>query len=425
MDIHHHVKALEQRGGRRRLASIGLLSAGIAHDFNNLLGNILEYSDLALAEVSPHSTPARALLKIRTIAIRGSEIVRQLMVYIGQEQSRIEPVDMSGVVREMLELLKISITSHAKLTVALGRHLPPVFAAPAEMRELVMNLILNASQALGENDGKIRISTSCRNAPASISGDGAGKRCVQLVVSDTGLGMSPEVREHLFDPFFTMKQHGRGLGLAIVKGIIDRCGGGIEVNSSPGRGATLKIFLPCADHAALKQSVREDESVPLSCGGSAGKTILFADDEQGLRLAASQLLRLRGFQVLEAPDGAAALELLRQHRGAIDAILLDLTMPGASARKIIEEAARICPQASIFLTSAYGRDAAQASISAPHVKGFLQKPYQSGDLVRALSSELEWAEKPVAVAAGAGSQLRSRTSRTLRASANGETGSGK
>ena len=418
-----------QQNGAGGLSQLELLAAGVAHDFNNLMGNILDYADLALEDAPPHSEPAEVLMKIRTIALRASDIARQMMIYVAQEDSGTEPLDISELTEEMLDLLKISISRRAKLTVTLGRDLPPVLAAPAEIRELLMNLILNASEALDGEQGEIRISTSCVNAAISASASegkpGVRSPRVQLVVSDTGRGISREQRAQVFHPFFTMKPNGRGLGLAIVNRIVRKYGGSIKLMSAPGRGTAFKVLLPCANQAPAKNPGRKPEPFPVSAAlHSSGKTILVADDDQGLRLAASQLLRRCGFQVIEAADSATALEALRSP-GAVDAILLDLTLAGGPIRKIIEDAARLHPQADVFITSGYDKSAAEAAFQPFHVKGFLQKPFHSRELVRLFSQPTEDREKPTTIAEKARSHGRSRTSRTLHASVDSEKGSGK
>jgi nitrogen-specific signal transduction histidine kinase/DNA-binding NarL/FixJ family response regulator len=419
----------DQENGGGRLSHLELLAAGAAHDFNNFMGNILDYADLALEDEPPLSKPAEVLTKIRTIALRASDIARQMITYIAHEDSGAEPLDISALAEEMLDLMKISISRRAKLTLALERDLPPVLAAPAEIRELLMNLILNASEALNGDQGEIRISTSCVNAAAAASAN-EGKHAVrsprvQLVVADTGRGISRKDRAQVFHPFFTMKRNGRGLGLAIVNRIVHKYGGSIKLMSAPGRGTAFKVLLPCANQAAAKEPARKPEPVPVTPTlHSGGKTILVADDDQGLRLAASQLLRRCGFQVVEAADGAAALEALRSHPGAVDAILVDLTLAGVPIRKIIDDAARLRPEADVFITSGYDKGAAEAAFTSPRVKGFLQKPFHTRELIGLFSQPADDGGKP-AIAANSRSHARSRTSRTLRASAESEKGSGR
>ena len=233
----------------QRLESVGQLASRIAHDFNNLLGGILASAELALADRTHGSFPERELLRIRKTALRGGEIVRQLMTYSGGESPSFEPIDLSILVDEMLQLLKVSISKHAILETDLGNGLPAVEANPAQIRQVVMNLVINASEAIGERDGVIRVTT----ARVRVHQDGRVTGTANLPpgdylkmeVSDTGSGMTPEVQTRIFDPFFTTKPTGHGLGLAAVKGIVRGHCGAIDVVSSLGQGTRFEVLLPC------------------------------------------------------------------------------------------------------------------------------------------------------------------------------------
>lgn len=378
-DVHDLGATSDGQADARRLSSIGALAAGIAHDFNNLLGNILANAELALTEVAPRSLGIEELERIRAVAIRGSEIVREMMVYAGQDVARTEALDLSNLVEEMLELLRISITKHAKIRTDLARNLPAVIAEPAEVRELLMNLILNASDALGETDGEIRVSTSL---DMGRHGEATGE-CIRLEVADTGRGIAPSLGNRIFDPFVSTKQPGRGVGLTIVRTIARKYGERVEFTSTPGSGTRFVVLLPCARQAEYEAEERALSTVV----SSDGKNLLIVDDEEGLRLATAQLLRREGFHVMEAKDGSSAVELLRSHGQSIDTILLDLTLPGLPSEKVVEEAARFRPDMRIFLTSAYSRGNCARAFQAPQVKGFVRKPYRFHDLVRLLSEE--------------------------------------
>jgi len=387
-DVHElGLATAEGEAGARRLSRIGTLAAGIAHDFNNLLANILANTELALTDVPPASRAIDELERIRMVAIRGAEIVRELMVYAGQEEARAEEVDLSILVEEMLEILRLSVSKHATIVMHLARNLAPLIAVPAEIREVVMNLILNASEALGDKDGEIRISTSqaksARRKQTDSSADSCGD-CVRLIVADNGPGIPTSVKNRIFDPFVTTKHQGRGVGLAIVRTITHKYGGSIRISSAPGRGTRFTILFPCASDRANAEPAAPDVS---TSGSANAKTILIVEDEDGLRLAVSVLLRRSGFRVIEAHDGSSAVDLLRIHSQTIDSILLDLTLPGVSSEQVIEEAARLRPDLRIFLTSAYSRRNGGPPFNAPQVKGFVRKPYQIRDLVRLLSEE--------------------------------------
>jgi two-component system cell cycle sensor histidine kinase/response regulator CckA len=384
IDVHELASTHEDEDAAGKRSTIGSLAAGIAHDVNNLLGTILANAELALSEIGAPSPAAAELERIRTVAVRGSEIVRELMVYAGREQAKAECVDISKLVQEMLEMLRISVTKHARITTDLTENPPPIVAEPAELRELLMNLILNASDALGGHDGEIRISTShvADGSDPEVAGT-AGS--VRLAVRDTGSGIARSVRGRLFDAFVSTKRPGRGVGLAIVRRIARKYGGNVRFTSTLGRGTEFEVLLPCA---SKPMGTAEPQSAGAAAVSGAGRVVLLVDDEPGLRLAVSHLLRRDGFRVLEAGDGSSAVELLRTHGRNIDVVLLDLTVPGLPSEKVVKVAQRIHPDVRILLTSAYERGSAAPVLKNRQVKGFLRKPYLIGDLLRVLGEEL-------------------------------------
>jgi two-component system cell cycle sensor histidine kinase/response regulator CckA len=240
IDITDLKRAQEENFHRQKMESIGVLAAGIAHDFNNLLSGILAHVQLVEDQTAAHSPLHRDLRKISTLGLRASEIVRELMVYAGHETNGFETLDLSTLVGEMLELLRISISKRVVFKTSLANGLPPVGMQPSRMRQVVMNLVTNASEAIGDNEGVITVASSL---------DPAAPGCVRLEVSDTGCGMTAEQQTKIFDPFFTTKFVGRGLGLAVVLGVVRTHGGSIALESSPGRGTTFRILLPCAAEA--------------------------------------------------------------------------------------------------------------------------------------------------------------------------------
>jgi PAS domain S-box-containing protein len=375
---------------RQKLESVGLLAGGIAHDFNNFLGSILADAELALLDLPSHSPSCEQVARIRAVAIRASEIVRELMIYAGQDKANPQPVDLSLLVEEMLQLLKVSITKHATLKTDLASNPPSVRADAAELRQLVMNLILNASEAIEEGEGEIHIRTSrvefTQEAAAKAGLGGAGEY-VRLEVTDSGRGMTAQEQARIFDPFFTTKLAGRGLGLSVVQRIVQTHSGSIRIKSAPGRGTRFVVLLPATSEVASLDRLAVAPGAEDSPNG-AGGTVLIVEDEEGLRMAVSKMLGKRGFLVEQAADGSAALELFRARSSAIDAILLDMTLPGISSREVIAEASRIRPGVKVILTTAYSREMAAPAFVAPQVRGFIRKPYQIGDLVTLLRDVL-------------------------------------
>jgi two-component system CheB/CheR fusion protein len=383
VDVTDLKRTQEEHLARQKLESVGTLAGGIAHDFNNLLGGILAHAELALAELAGGSRPEEELQRIRSVAIRGAEIVRQLMIYAGKESEVLEQVDVSRVVEDMIELLKISVSKHAAVETDLGKALPPVRANPSQIRQVVMNLITNASDAIGDRDGVIRVTTRRvtvgRDSPVAALERLAEGDYLQLQVSDTGQGMTPETQARVFDPFFTTKLAGHGLGLAVVQGIVRSLGGTIRLVSAPGKGTMFQILLPYVEDTAQAShgAISGGEAETL---GSREATILFVEDEDLLRQAASKMFRKRGFFVIEASDGTAGLDLIRAHRDQIDVLLLDVTLPGAPSREVFEEAQRLRPDLPVIITSANSEEMAAASL-ARRVERFLRKPYKLSEVV--------------------------------------------
>jgi signal transduction histidine kinase len=252
-DVTDARRAQQQLFASQKLESIGLLANGIAHDFNNLLSSVLAQAELALAELAAGSKPAHELDAIRSVAVRGSEIVRQLMIYSGKDAEVGGPVNVSRVVTELMQLITISVSKHASIETDLLPDLPPVQCTPEKIAQIVMNLVINASEAIGNTDGLIRIRTlkiiGSPDASAPVPPALSPGPHIQLEVNDTGCGMSRETQAHMFDPFFTTKTAGHGLGLAVVHGIVRGIGGSIAVESELGSGSTVRITLPCVDHS--------------------------------------------------------------------------------------------------------------------------------------------------------------------------------
>jgi len=378
--------AQEEASERQNLESLGVLAGGIAHDFNNLLGGTLSYAELAQLKLEEGASPEEELLQIREVAIRGSEIVLQLMVFAGKERGNPELLDVSSLVGEMLQLLMVSISKQARLETSLGEALPAVRGNPAQIRQVVMNLVTNASEAIGDRDGVIRVATDCiqvslGSALPAARGLNEGNY-LRLEVSDTGSGMTPETLRKAFDPFFTTKFVGRGMGLAVVQQIVRGLGGVIHVVSSVGSGTSIQVVLPCATEPASTNGRNLTARLrPRAVPTLAERTILVVEDEQALLLVVSKLLQRSGFSVIQASSGSAALELIGNFENHIDAMLLDVTLPGVSSREVLEETRRIRPDLLAILTSAYSRESVAASFAGLPLENFIRKPFQINDLL--------------------------------------------
>jgi two-component system, cell cycle sensor histidine kinase and response regulator CckA len=317
-------------------------------------------------------------------AIHGSEIVRQLMIYAGHESEVLESVSVSTIVEEILALLRVSVSKHVTVESNLRKDLPLVRARPSQIRQVVMNLISNASEAIGDREGMIRITTGQAKGAAP---EGAAAGVVQLEVTDTGRGMTPAVQARVFDPFFTTKTTGsHGHGLAVVKRIVERLHGSIRVSSEPNRGTTFQILLP-SEALPVKTNPGPSAGSTEEQFGLSKKTALFVEDEDPLREAVSKMLRKQGFSVIEVSDGSAALDMIRTHKDQIDVLLLDVTLPGASSRDVYEEARRIRPDMAVIFTSAKSKEAAAASLGT-EIGRFLRKPFGFADLLKMIRDAL-------------------------------------
>jgi CheY-like chemotaxis protein/two-component sensor histidine kinase len=316
------------------------------------------------------------------------------MIYSGQDRSVPEPLDISQLVDEMLELLSVSISKNASLKVDLAGNLPMVMGNAPQIRQIVMNLIINSSEAIGTKDGVIRVSTSSVTLGAEAFSENptnlpAGDY-MRLEISDTGCGMTEAVQAKIFDPFFSTKFAGRGLGLAVVQGIVRAHGGAIHLKSAPGQGTIFQIFLPLGN-APAQEARGALVHAPLDRAERTAETVLLVEDEESLRLAVAKLLRNQGSSVIEAANGQVAIELFRAHQREIKVMLLDMTIPGCSSREIIEETVRNQPEIKVILMSAYPKEMVANSLDAPQIRGFLRKPFQLRELIRLLRSDYELA----------------------------------
>jgi CheY-like chemotaxis protein len=294
-------------------------------------------------------------------------------------------------VEEMLTLLKVSISKQVALRTDFRGDLPAVWGNAPQIRQVIMNLVLNASEAIGDKQGVITVTAVqvsgdrdlvTNNATALTPGD-----YLRIEVSDTGCGMTEEVKAKIFDPFFSTKFPARGLGLAVVQGIVRDLDGKINIVSAPGQGTAFQVLLPCAPKGASEIHSTITLS-GLEKSNAQARTILVVEDDEPLRRAVSMGLRKRGFSVIEASEGSIALDLIHAHKDEIDVVLLDVTLPGASSREVFEEAFRIRPDMKVIVTSAYGEEVVDAHYSGLRVNHFIRKPFQLDDLVRSFGSVL-------------------------------------
>ena len=384
VDVTDFKRAQEEALARQKLESLGVLAGGIAHDFNNLLGSIVADAELLKSELGGDSGAIQGIQRIELVAHRASEIVRELMVYAGHESPAPDWVDLSTLVREMVELLKISISKRAALKLDLPTNLPAVVANAALVRQVVLNLIVNASEALCEKEGVITVKVSPIQLGPDLMGGSASNLApgdyIRLEVGDTGCGIAEDIQARIFEPFFTTKSAGRGLGLASVQGIVRSHRGAVQVVSAPGRGSRFELLLPCAGRPATLPVVAAP--VPQAVEGSA--TVLMVEDEDTLRQPVAKILRKRGFAVLEAGDGRTAVTLFQERGPDIDVVLLDMTLPSLSGSEVMEELRRLRPDVKVVLTSAYGQETVIRAVGGQQPWAYVRKPYsprEVGDLL--------------------------------------------
>jgi two-component system cell cycle sensor histidine kinase/response regulator CckA len=372
----------------QKLESLGVLAGGIAHDFNNLLVGIMGNVGLALDDLSPTHQVAPRLEEIRAAALRAAELTRQMLAYSGKGRFVIQRLDLSRLVDEMSHLLTTVISKHAVVRFDFSPKLPAVEVDATQIRQVVMNLITNASDALGDEPGTIAIRTGVVDVadPPAVAEPGrvglVAGRYVVLEVADTGCGMDARTQEKMFDPFFTTKFAGRGLGLAAVHGILRGHRGAVQVESEPGRGTRFKVLLPVASGA-----YEADAFVPASERPEPSHGLLLvADDEPAVRAIAKIALERAGFRVLLAEDGRQAVDLYAEQPSAFAAVLLDLTMPKLSGEQVLRELQRLDPRVRVVLSSGYTEQDAARQLEEGSVTGFLQKPWHPRDLVKAMST---------------------------------------
>jgi len=367
----------------QKLESLGVLAGGIAHDFNNLLTGILGNADLARAEMSPMAPARRSLEGIEKAARRAADLCRQLLAYSGKGRFMVQPVDLMELVEEMGHLLSVSISKKVVLKYHFASGLPMVDADATQIRQVVMNLIVNASEAIGDRSGVISLTTglahcdsnylkACYTAEGIQPGD-----FVYLEVADTGHGMDKATLDRIFDPFFTTKFTGRGLGLAAVLGIMRGHKGAIKVYSEPKRGTTFKLLFPPGNPSSQKPEEKQGEQ-PVWRGTG---TILVVDDEETVRTLARRALEWAGFKVLVAEDGREALTEFQKAGREIVLVILDLTMPHLDGEACFRELRQIDPAVNVILSSGYNEQDVVNRFAGKGLAGFIQKPYTSNDLI--------------------------------------------
>ena len=369
----------------QKLESLGVLAGGIAHDFNNLLTAVLGNINLAQSVCGPGNPSARYLEAAERTLLKAADLTRQMLAYSGRGSFAVEPLDLNALVQEMSHLLAVSIPKKTILNSHLEPELPWVHADASQLQQVVLNLVTNAAESIGENQGRIDIVTGRERLAAGTAAVLLPSRELEpgeyvfLEVADTGCGIAPELLEKIFDPFFSTKRAGRGLGLSSMVGILRAHRGGIRIHSQPGRGSTFRVYLPAGLGTIRKQEIPVAGESPKLTG-----TVLLVDDEPAILETGAGLLSQLGFQVRTARDGQEAVALFSVDPAAVDLVLMDITMPRLGGREACLAMRALRPMLPVLLSSGYDERESLRDLPRQGVTGFLKKPYRVQELRQAI-----------------------------------------
>jgi len=362
----------------QRLESLGVLAGGIAHDFNNLLTAIMGHASMGRNEAFSPAEISGHFAAIEETSRRAADLCRQMLAYSGKGQFQVQPVNLSELVESMVRLLDVSLSKRVTVHYDLAKNLPSIKADVTQIQQIIMNLVINANEAIEDRSGSIKIATGPIQVDQEymdtlyLQGDKlrSGPH-VFLEISDTGCGMDAATMEHLFEPFFTTKSTGRGLGMSAVQGIVRGHGGAIKVYSEIDKGTTFKVLFPAVDLPA-ETIAGGAEARP---GQKVSGLILVVDDEETIRNLAVMVLERGGYKTLTACDGHDAIAKLKQHHEDVACVLLDMTMPRMSGEEAYTELVRIKPGLRVILSSGYNEQTATQKLAGKGLAGFIQKPY--------------------------------------------------
>ncbi|RMH61451.1 MAG: PAS domain S-box protein [Zetaproteobacteria bacterium] len=372
---------------RQRLESIGLLAGGIAHDFNNLLAAIVGKAELIKMRLTDNAAMLRKHLDaILASSEKAAELCQQMLAYSGKGKMVIEPVDLAAKTREIADVLKAAIGRNVELKLALPETLPPIEGDAVQLQQVVMNLIINAAEAIADRNGVVSVRAGVMHADRKylkstrFDNDLPAGEYVYLEVSDTGCGMDDKTQDKMFEPFFTTKFVGRGLGLSAVMGILRSHRGAIKIDTRPGYGTTIRVLLPASGD-------RAEQAPAISAASEASRfsgTILIVDDEDIVRETAAMLLEDLGFHSLQAVDGEDGVRKYQEHRHRITGVLLDMSMPKLDGKGCLRELKRINPNVKVVLSSGYSAQEVNRQFAGMSLAGFVQKPYRLQHLEKVL-----------------------------------------
>jgi nitrogen-specific signal transduction histidine kinase/ActR/RegA family two-component response regulator len=379
----------EQFRQAQKMEAVGRLAGGVAHDFNNLLTVITGYSDLLLSNSELKESQRTALQQIRRSAERGGALTHQLLAFSRRQPLEPRTLHINALVLQLEKMLRRLIGEDIELITIPAAAEDVVEADAGGLEQVIMNVAVNARDAMPDG-GKLTIETSAVHLDESFTAKQLGVapgRYLAISVTDTGVGMSEETLSHAFEPFFTTKGSGRGtgLGLATAYGIVRQSGGAIRISSEPGKGTVARIYLPMAQ---AKAAVLPEET-PAAAAPTGVETILLVEDETRVRKLILDVLRSRGYNVLEATRGEEALRLARRHGGSIDMALVDVVMPEMSGPDLVKELEPLCPKLRVLYMSGYTDEAVMHHGIAESSVAFLQKPFLPDVLARRVREVLD------------------------------------
>ncbi len=400
VDITQMRMAEEDRQGLERsalqaqkLESLGVLAGGIAHDFNNLLMVMMGNLEMALDDIPEGAESRRFLQRAEQAARHAALLTRQMLSYAGKNRVAFQRVDLNAIIEEMDHLLRSAIPKNVEISKELRRPLPMISADPAQLQQVVMNLMTNAAESIGDKPGAVRLSTgiqdcSCEYLAQSrlepVPPPGA---YVFFMLADTGCGMSKATQRRVFEPFFSTKFAGRGLGMASLMGVVKAHGGAIIMHSDEGQGATFKILFPATESKTADEA-QMDQGDKGALSFNFSGAVLVADDEPSVRNTLKLMLERLGFMVLTASDGKEAVEIFRKRSNEITLTLLDLTMPRMDGAAAFAEIMAIKPDAIVLLSSGYAQQSVMERFTGAAPAGFIEKPYQLKRLCKELRRAL-------------------------------------
>lgn len=377
----------------QKLESLGILAGGIAHDFNNLLMGVIGNTDILLYEMPENQKLQSKLIDIKKAAKRASELTNQMLAYSGRGKFIVEPINLNELVQEMNNFLEASISKKVDLLYFLNKDLPLFEGDATQIRQVVMNIIVNASESIGNNKGEIKITTYIEEiSEASIekltinNGIRPGKY-IALKISDTGCGIDQKRIKQIFDPFYTTKFTGRGLGLAAVLGIIRGHHGALNLQSEKEKGTTFIIYFPLS---VKHETVIEPDKVSSKTKNNANNlNVLIIDDEDYIRTLATRMLKIAGHTSFTAANGREGIRIFKEKSSILSCVILDLTMPDLDGEEVLKELLKINPQVPVIISSGYTPDDITNRFKKNEIAGFLQKPYQLSELLEAIGQSIK------------------------------------